>query len=407
MYQKEKSKMRLTKDEEKMLAGGYGEGYKKALEVLVQLGEFYNAECLVPVSLAYVTMGVDSPDGSFFKWLKEFADLGVTYKCPLTIAFGSSPEKTDFERKLGAQFSYAFGGSATNLYPVPLYGQYIISGGTNDTTLFNGIIGARCNSEGPIGQYMGAIVGKTPKYGYHLTENRLGKTLFKVTARLKDPTDWNVLGYYISKTLNRRFWDVPVLTGINRDTTLYEDIVGFCSTIASYGACNHFLIEGISAEARTLEEAFGGKKPIETFTVGDKEIQSVYNTFASSGQKPDCVSLFAGGGVAALYRLVRLVQGKKVSQEIPLFFPMDAPTRHVADTYGLTKILLDAGVQLGPATYNGKPVDLWTGAKKSGIRAVVTDSAKNTHYVTQQEIEMVLLPFEKCVKTALAGKLEV
>jgi predicted aconitase len=399
--------MRLTKDEEKMLAGGYGEGYKKAMEVLVQLGEYYGAECMVPVNMAFVTMGVDSPDGALFKWLKEFADLGVTYKCPLTIAFGGGPDRNKFEQSLGAQFSFAFGGSATNLFPLPVHGQYVISGGTNDTTLFNGIIGARCNSEGPIGQYMGAIVGKTPKYGYHLPENRLGKTLFNITAHLKDPTDWNVLGYYISKTLNRRYWDVPVLTGINRDTITYEDIVSFCSTIASYGACNHFLIEGISPEARTSDDAFGGGKPKEEFNVGDKEIQGVYDTFASSGQKPDCVSLFAGGGVSQLYRLVRLVKGKKISKEIPLYFPMDIPTRYIADTYGLTKILQDAGVQFGPVIYNGKPVDLWTAAKKSGIRAVVSDSTKNTHYVTQQEIEMILLPFEKCVKVALAGKLEV
>jgi predicted aconitase len=52
--------MQLTRNEEKMLAGRYGEGYKKALEVLVQLRKFYGAECLVPVLMAYVTMGVDS-----------------------------------------------------------------------------------------------------------------------------------------------------------------------------------------------------------------------------------------------------------------------------------------------------------------------------------------------------------
>jgi predicted aconitase len=399
--------MRLTKDEQKMLDGGYGEAYQKAIDVLVQLGEFYGAECLVPISMAYVTMGVDSPGGDFFKWLKTFAEMGATYKSPLTIAFASSPEKNQFEEKMGAQFSFAFGGSATNLFPVPVYGQIVIPGGTNDTTLFNSIVGARCNSEGPIGQYMAAIVGKTPKYGYHLPENRLGKTLFKIEAHLSDPTDWNVLGYYVSKTLNRHWWDVPVLTGINRDTVKHEDIIFFCSTVASYGACNHFLIDGISPEAQTLDQAFGGQKPKETFVVGDKEIKSVYDTFAPSGQKPDAVSLFAGGGVSLAYRLAKLVKGKKVSKEIPLFFPMDAPTRYVAENFGLTKIFQDAGVQFGPLTYNGKPVDLWTGARKSGIRCVVSDSTKNTHYVTQQGIEMVLLPFDKCVETALKGKLEV
>ena len=40
--------MQLTKDEEKMLSGGYGEGYKRAMEILVKLGEFYDAKRLDP-----------------------------------------------------------------------------------------------------------------------------------------------------------------------------------------------------------------------------------------------------------------------------------------------------------------------------------------------------------------------
>ena len=35
--------MRLTKDEERMLAGGYGEGYRRAIDILVKMGEFYDA----------------------------------------------------------------------------------------------------------------------------------------------------------------------------------------------------------------------------------------------------------------------------------------------------------------------------------------------------------------------------
>ena len=169
--------MQLTKDEEKMLSGGYGEGYRRALEILVKMGDYYGAESMVPVSMAYITMGTDSTDKALFNWTKEFADLGTTFKCPLTIAFPGSPDRIEVDRKMGAQFTYSSGGAPTDLFPLPLYGQYIIPGGTNDTTLFNCIIGARGNSEGPVGQYMAAIVGKTPKYGYHLPENRVGKTV--------------------------------------------------------------------------------------------------------------------------------------------------------------------------------------------------------------------------------------
>jgi len=399
--------MKLTKDEEKMLAGGYGEGYKKAMEILVKLGDYYDAECMVPISIAYIVLGTDSPDKDLYKWMKEFADLGTTFKCPLTIAFGGMPEASEIDRKMGAQFTYSFGGTANDLYPLPLYGQHIIPGGTNDTTLFNGIIGARGNSEGPVGQYMAAIVGKTPKYGYHLPENRVGKTLFEIKAELKNYTDWNALGFYISKTLSRNWWDVPVLTGIKAETTTYEDLVSFCSTVASYGSANHFLIEGISPEAHTLEEAFKGKKPKEKFIVGPKEMKSIYGQFSSSGKKPDMVIIFSDCAVPNVYRIARMVEGKKVSKDVPLYMMMNAAVKTIADRIGLTKILETAGVQLGGVTFKGRSCNLWTGAKQAGINAVVTDSAKNCHYMGQQEVEMVLLPVEECVKVALTGKLEV
>ncbi len=49
--------MRLTEDEERMLAGEYGEGYRRAIEILVKMGEFYDAERLVPISMAYLVEG--------------------------------------------------------------------------------------------------------------------------------------------------------------------------------------------------------------------------------------------------------------------------------------------------------------------------------------------------------------
>ena len=49
--------MQLTKDEQKMLDGGYGKGYQKAMQILVKMGEFYDAKRLIPVTMAYLTLG--------------------------------------------------------------------------------------------------------------------------------------------------------------------------------------------------------------------------------------------------------------------------------------------------------------------------------------------------------------
>jgi hypothetical protein len=78
--------MQLTKDEEKMLSGGYGEGYRRAIEILVKLGEFYDAKRLVPISMAYLIVGPSpSKPGKASEWLNEMADLGATFRCPLAL----------------------------------------------------------------------------------------------------------------------------------------------------------------------------------------------------------------------------------------------------------------------------------------------------------------------------------
>ncbi|NLK26355.1 MAG: DUF521 domain-containing protein, partial [Euryarchaeota archaeon] len=47
--------MHLTKDEEAILAGEKGEGRRKAMELLVALGDIYGAKRLVPISAAHLS----------------------------------------------------------------------------------------------------------------------------------------------------------------------------------------------------------------------------------------------------------------------------------------------------------------------------------------------------------------
>ena len=265
--------MQMTKDEEKMLSGGYGEGYKRAMEILVQMGEFYDAKRMVPISMAYLVEGPNpAKHGQATKWLNEMADLGTTFKCPLPLVPLDSSTFSDYDvhKKLGAMFSLGGAGHPRNPFCLPVFGQHITADGTAVNHYMNSYIGARANTECFIGQYSAAIVGKTPEYGFHLPENRLGKTLFDVKVKLKDETDWSALGYHISRTLGKNYWDVPVITGINPLEITNDDLVVFCSSVPAYGAVVHSLLVGVSPEARTMKQAFGGTKPKETFDVGQR-----------------------------------------------------------------------------------------------------------------------------------------
>jgi predicted aconitase len=412
--------MQLTKDEEKMLSGGMGKGYQKAMEVLVKMGEFYDAKRLIPVNMAFLTLG-PSPrkPAAARQWLEWLAEHGATYKCPLAMApveTSQNPD-SDIHNRLGGVFGMGGSGHPRNLFTQPVYGQHLVADGTAVTHYCNSYIGARANTECFVGQYSAAIVGKTPEYGFHLAENRLGKTLFNVKVKLKDETDWSALGYYISEILGTHYWDVPVIDGIDSADITNDDLVAFCSTIPAYGAVVHSLLVGVSPEAHTLEQAFGGKKPIETYTVGQKEIQSVFDAFSTRKKVPDMVSIGGFGvnvSVENAYKLAKLVAGKKVSTKFPTVALIDGPVRTVADRVGITATLRKAGIMVGldeylkgrgieAVDYSNNPV---TSAKRLGLNTLVFFDAKSCHYIGNQEIEPVLKNLEDCVKIALTGNME-
>lgn len=415
--------MYLTKEEERMASGQEGQAYKKAMDILLKMGEYAGAERMVPVSWADLSTfsGIggghgDSPDNDMYKFITEFEELCVEenakFKTPITLADVSTPERNDRLTKLGAQLIAPAGASSPHdIFPLPLFGQYVTPGATNINTYCNGMVGARGNNEGPVGVRMAALTGRTPEYGYLLDENRHAKTVVEVQTELKNYIDWGVLGYYISDKLSAHYWDVPVLTGINPLGISSDDIISMCATLNSPGSITHWLIEGLSPEGRTLTDALGGVQPKESFCVGPKEMQSVFDKYPPTGNRPEIVTLRFPLTVERLYQVARLMEGKKVHKDVSFAVDLSLSAKLVGQKFGVTKILEDAGVYVGEkqgqVTWQGKLVDPWVDAKREGIRTMVTDSLKDCNAIGNQEVDMVLLPsLEKIVNVALTGRLE-
>jgi predicted aconitase len=413
--------MQLTKDEEKMLAGGYGKGYQKAMNILVKMGEFYDAKRLIPITMAFMTAGPSpASPGRTTEWLNEMIEQGTVFKCPLAMSPLGPQNSSGYQihKKLGGVFSLGGSGHPRHLFQEPIFGQHLTADGTAVTHYVNSYYGARANTECFLGLYSAALVGKTPEYGFHLSENRVGKTLFEVKVRLKDETDWSALGYYISRTLGNHYWDVPVINGINRDDITHDNLVVFCSSIPSYGAVVHSLMVGVSPEARTLEEAFAGGKPKETYTIGAKELKSVYKIFSTKKTVPDMVSLGGFGGDVSLgyvYKLAQAVDGKKVTKKFPMVAMIGGTVLTIAEKVGLIDTIKKAGVYIGMESYlkergeegadfSNNPV---TAAKRMGLNTLVFMDAKSCHYIGNQDIEPVLKNIDDCIKIALTGKMEV
>jgi predicted aconitase len=413
--------MQLTKDEEKMLSGGYGKGFQKAMSILVKMGEFYDAKRLIPITIAFMTLGPSpAKPAQAPLWLEQLADEGAYFLTPLAME-PVGPVKNiadDIHNRFKGIYGIGGSGNARNLFTRPVFGQNLVADGTAVTHYCNSYIGARANTLCFIGQYAAALCGKVPEYGYHLKENRLGKTLFDVKVDIKDETDWGALGFYISLTLGTHYWDVPVITGIDPTKVQEDDLVAFSCCIPAYGAVVHSLMVGISPEAQTLEMAFGGNKPIDKYAVGKKELQSVYDRFSTKKTEPDMIS-FGGFGtnvsIKNMYRLDQLLAGKKVSAKFPTVCMVDGPVKEVCNKIGINDRLKKAGVMIGLEDYlktkegitgsdfSNNPV---TAAKRLGLNTLVFFDAKSCHYIGNQEIEPVLKNLEDCVKIAVSGKIE-
>ena len=73
--------MYLTKEEEKMLDGEYGEVYQRSLRLLVRLGEIYGAEKMIPVGSVQVAgVSYKSVGDPGLEFLEDYAKKGAKVK---------------------------------------------------------------------------------------------------------------------------------------------------------------------------------------------------------------------------------------------------------------------------------------------------------------------------------------
>ncbi len=394
-----------------MLDGKEGDGTRKAMELLTKMGDYFGAEKMVPISMAYITLGPDSY-GVMIKYIKELVENGARFRTLTyvpTLAGSLGKKENDdlwiqIHKKMGGVFTEGGGfGEPDNATTYPVYGQNVLVDGTNVTSYCNGVIGARANNFDPIGQYAGAITGLLPKYGYLTREGRLGKNLVDVKITPRNRTDWSALGFYVSMTLGKKWWDVPVFRGLEGVQATSDELSSFCSSIPTYGPINHFLIVGISPEARSIEDAFGGNKQEEKIEVGNDEIKQVYDRFSSSADRPDFISLGGFGPYLPLktaYKVASMLEGKKV--KIPMQIALNKFTKAIADEVGITKKIEGAGVVVTQDNFS-----IVQNAKQRDFKVIAFDNAKACQYSGQQEVETVLLDDETLIKVALAGTFKV
>lgn len=411
--------MQLTDYEKRMQNGEMGEPYRKAMDILVALGESFDAERMVEVKnthLAGASIIVTGEAG--IKFAENIQSQGGCF-CTRTT---SNPTALDSARwrELGMDEKDAeMQGRLTNALAklgtqvistcipyfvgnAPRFGEHVAWGESSAVIYANSVLGARTNREGGPSGLAAALCGRVPEFGFHLKENRYGKLLINVTTPLSGVTDYGCLGYYAG-TLSSQ--DTPVFTGIPAAATP-DELKALSAALGSSGAVTMFHAVGVTPEAPDLETAFGGGRPELVVEFGEKEKQMIVNKL--DREKSDDIGwVMMGCPHASIFEfadIARAIGDKKVNPDVTLWVCTSAQIKTIADRMGYTAIIEKAG---GKVVCDTCPVlaptrDL---AQKMGHRILTTNSAKMAHYSPGQFGLMTHYGnIDKIIEAAISGK---
>jgi predicted aconitase len=411
--------MRLTDDERAMLDGERGEAVRRALQLQIKVGDFFGAADFVPIDSAHMMAEIESMGEPCLAWVEEMADLGGKAVVPTTSnprsvdvalweALGQDERQVRLELKLTKalrRLGIMTLDTCINYQTVspPRFGEHVAWGDTGTVIFANAVAGARSNFEGGPVALAAALTGRTARYGYHLPEQRLGTVLVELREQPACTSDWGALGCWIGRQVND-YWQVPVISGLKVQPTV-DQLKQLGASLASYGSLAMFHLVGVTPEARTADEAFGGRAPQRTLTVEPGSLRGVYDGFQPERQRPDVVAFTAPQlSIIELRDLAAQLDGRKVHQDVRLLITTNYQNREAADRLGYSSTLEDAGAMLisGACFYLMTAREL---AEKHGWRTIVTDSAKLANIIPGYGYNSVFRPTDVCIEAAVQGAL--
>ena len=362
--------MRLNHEQEEMLAGKQGRGPKKAMEILVGMGDAQGAEELVEICYAHL-MPPDlmfMPYGRQGKWAHEMTSELTQDITRLKVPATMEPKFCALEVASDLQFPDPvieeirdIQGTAAafyeNLGVIPTYtampflyypgrfGTHVSISESIATLWFNTMFGTRCERDDGVKSLAAAITGYVPMEGAHLPENRHAQVVIRpkddIDYRKFNDADWDALSLAASwKCQDKR----PVFTGVPKDIGV-TDLKHLLAVIAVESGLAVMHIEGITPEAPTLEAALAGRKPLGEYEIGQKEIDEAYR-FANTAKGSDLDFILMGCPhltIREMKELAEILDGKKVSGNTKLIAVTTGLLLQQAEDLGYAQAIRKAG----------------------------------------------------------------
>lgn len=377
--------MYLTREEERILDGEEGWGKSVLMEILVKMGELFNADKLIPIESAHLSGVSFKTIGRATQFLEQLAKEEIQVSVPTTlnpagfnpnqaneILLGNEEKKTQAKiLSIYSKFNVDLTLTCTPYYFKDVkYCSHHAWAESSAISYINSVLGAKTNREGATSALASAIIGKTPNCGLHLDKNRYASIKVKVTAKLREPVKFGALGLIVGKNLGDL---VPVFTGLKINDKIKLKFLA--ASLASSGMTSLFHIDTVTPEWVNKKVGWKDGKPLDKLTIDDQEIETVIDA-TSNATIDECEIAIIGCPHCSpkeIIQIVEKVRNRKIKKDKSVWI-LCAPKVNDMISNEVRRAIRKTGFKLISGVC---PIVGWL----PKVKAVATNSGKAAFYL--------------------------
>jgi predicted aconitase len=414
--------MKLTDEEKAMRDGRDGAAVARAMDLLIRYGEALGADDFVETRNVCGTVtattpfmrdfavaksaeaGSDDASGGLNAVYSEFnLDSAEVVSVPKVRAFSShlqlgfdphhpvemgvNEQMVKFYRRseaMAARMGVQMMNTCTpyQVGNVPTRGEHCAWMESSAVVYCNSVLGARTNTEGRESTSAAMLTCRIPNWGYHLDEPRLATMGVQLDIPVETVEDWGLLGYWMGDWVQDRVAVIDGLSKVSKVPNLPR-LKHFGAAASSSGGVELFHLVGVTPEARTLEQATGGRKLQDLRHYGKRERAETYERInatspATSGNaQVDYVMLGCPHyTIEQIWEAAQLLEGRKIHPKSALWIFTPWAIKALADRNGYTQIIEAAGGKIMTDSCSAM-----SRAVPPGTKVVALDSMKQAHYL--------------------------
>ncbi len=343
----------LTRVEERMLNGEFGEAVSVAMKILVKVGEALGASRLIEVSHVHISgvsySNIGEPGLEYLEKLASNKPKFLVYTTvnPSCVDLSLSSKIVSLENwekqaiineileSMGSKASYT---CTPYLLRRPFAFDRLAWGESSAVAMANSFYGAFTNREGGPLTIAAAIAGRTYMAGLHLMSERRVKHIIKVPS-LNNEAEASLLGLYIGE----EYSEISQITGASEWS--YSMIKEFLAASAASGSHALIPLDGITPRGTYIVE-----ESVERSSIDRRELEHYYNKVSKTLELGEETLVYIGCphlSLSELRQLSIMLDGRRLKKGVHFLVTVPGTYRALGV---LDHSLRKAGVEIAVGT---------------------------------------------------------